>query len=84
MVTKQYLSKVCFAFLGLTVAFVIALIYWLCQNHPELITTTSTTPPFQNYVLEDLDFKMAENGCLVEPLVGDGYCDDEANNAECD
>ena len=80
MATKQYLSKVCFAFLSLIVAFVIALIFWLCQSHQEL----STTSPFHNSDLEDLDFKMAENTCLVEPLVGDGYCDDEANNAECD
>ena len=67
MVTKQYLSKVCFAFLGLTVAFVIALIYWLYQGHQE----HSTTPTFQN---SDMDtFEMGpENSCFVEPWVGAG------------
>ena len=75
MATKQYSSKVCYVFSGLTIAFVIALIYWVYQEKD-----ISTTPTFQN---SDLKVN-TETNCMVEPLVGDGYCDDEANNAECD
>ena len=79
METKQYLHKVCYGFSSLTVAFVIALIYWLYQGHQE----HSTTPTFQNSDMDTFEIG-PENSCLVEPWIGDGYCDDAANNAECD
>ena len=75
MATKQYSSKVCYVFSGLTIAFTIAIIYWVYQEKD-----ISTTPTFQN---SDLKVN-TETNCKVEPLVGDGYCDDEANNVECD
>ena len=74
---RQFLFKVLYAFLSLTLALVIAIIVWMVNGKSE----NSTTPRFQNSGSDTLD--MPEDKCLVEPLVGDGYCDFEANVEAC-
>ena len=58
---------------------VISLTYWFYMKSHQ---ANSTSPTFQNSEIDAYD--ISANGCLVESLVGDGYCDDEANNAKCD
>ena len=76
---RQFLFKVLCVFLSLTLAFVIALIVWMVNGGPE---ESTTHPLFQNSGSDTLE--MLEDICLVEQLVGDGYCDDEANHSGCD
>ena len=73
LATKSYLSRVCYAFLGLTIAFVLVFIFW---------TNKRSNPEFAVPPPSTLDTK-DNNTCPVWSLVGDGYCDDEANIAEC-
>ena len=75
MATKTVLC----VFLSLTLALVIAFIVWMVNGGPE---ESTTHPLFQNSGSDTLE--MLEDICLVEQLVGDGYCDDEANHSGCD
>ena len=74
---RQFLFQVLYVFLCLTLALVIAIIVWMVNGGPKESTTL-----FQNSDSDTLE--MPEDICLVEPLVGDGYCDDEANHSGCD
>ena len=68
----SYLSKVCYTFLGLTFACALVFIaFWSNQSDEE--TQFSKTPPSTK----------DNNTCPVLSLVGDGYCDDEANVPYC-
>ena len=70
---KSYLSRVCYVFLGLTIGFVLVFIFWANnRSKPEFAVPPPST----------LDTK-DNNTCPVWSLVGDGYCDDEANIAKC-
>ena len=72
---KSYLFKVCFVFHGLTFAFVFVFIFWTKLNKTSsefAIPTPSTLGSKDNTT------------CPVWSLVGDGYCDDEANTPECE
>ena len=69
---KSYLSKVCYVFLGLTIAFVLVFIFWTHQSNKR-----SGPKPPSTLVTKD------NATCPVLSLVGDGYCDDEANIVEC-
>ena len=73
---KTYLSKVCYVFLGLTIAFVAVFIFW---THHQSNKSSEPKPPS---TLDTKDNKDNTN-CPVWSLVGDNYCDDEANIAEC-
>ena len=73
---KSYLSKVCYVFFGLTIAFVLVFIFWTNQSNKRLESEFAIPPPS---TLDTED----NNTCPVWSLVGDGYCDDEANIAEC-
>ena len=79
MAPKQKCKLFNFAFAGLTMAFVITLIYWLYSHLDHSPSSTIQTSEIDMY-----EYEKSETACLVEPLVGDGYCDDEANNVECD
>ena len=65
-------------FFSLIVAYVIAHIIYCFTTHQ------SKTPTFshQNSDADVLEIQ-PDIVCPVEPLVGDGYCDDEANTSEC-
>ena len=78
--SKQFVSKVCYVFLSLTLAFVVALIFWTTQSNQK--DDFADTQPFRNSNPETLE--TLESVCLVEALLGDGFCDDEANTSECD
>ena len=69
---KSYLSKVCYVFLGLTIAFVLVFIFWTHQSNKR-----SGPKPPSTLVTKD------NATCPVLSLVGDGYCDDEANIVKC-
>ena len=73
---KFYLSKVCYVFLGLTIAFVLVFIFWTNQSNKRLESEFAIPPPS---TLDTED----NNTCPVWSLVGDGYCDGEANVPEC-
>ena len=75
---RQFLFKVLYVFLSLTLALVIAIIVWMVNGKKE----STTHPLFQNSGSDTLE--IPEDICLVEPLLGDGYCDDEANHSGCD
>ena len=74
---KSYFSKVCYVFLGLTIAFVLIFIFWTNQSNKSSESEFVIPPPSTLYRAED------NTTCPVWSLVGDGYCDDEANIAEC-
>ena len=77
-ITKPFLSKVCYVFLGLTFAFILVSIIWKIQ---------SKTSSESGFVIPPADADTLEvksnQTCPVWSLVGDGYCDDEANIPEC-
>ena len=77
-ITKLFLSKVCYVFLGLTFAFILVSIIWKIQ---------SKTSSESGFVIPPADADTLEvksnRTCPVWSLVGDGYCDDEANIPEC-
>ena len=67
-----YLSKVCYTFLGLTiVCALVFIVFWSNQSNKE--SQFSKTPPSTKN----------KSTCPILSLVGDGYCDDEANIPEC-
>ena len=67
-----YLSKVCYTFLGLTiVCALVFIVFWSNQSNKE--SQFSKTPPSTK----------DKSTCPILSLVGDGYCDDEANIPEC-
>ena len=67
-----YLSKVCYSFLGLTiVCALVFIVFWSNQSNKE--SQFSKTPPSTK----------DKSTCPILSLVGDGYCDDEANIPEC-
>ena len=74
---RSFIAKILYVFCSLSVAFVIALIVWLLHGR-------NGQEPSQPFFQNDGILLGTENTCLVEPLVGDGYCDDAANNAVCD
>ena len=69
-------------FLGLTVTFAIVFAFWL-------IRTNSSGQSKARTEVDDLpDLPISENDTFVNTcprfeLIGDGYCDDEANTEEC-
>ena len=66
-----YLSKVCYTFLGLTiVCALVFIVFWSNQSNKE--SQFSKTPPSTKN----------KSTCPILSLVGDGYCDDEANIPE--
>ena len=71
---KSYLFKVCFVFHGLTFAFVFVFIFWTKLNKT---SSDFAIPPPSTLGSKD------NTTCPVWSLVGDGYCDDEANLPEC-
>ena len=73
---KSYLSEVCYAFLGLTIAFWLVFIFWTNQSN-KYSGSEYAIPPPSTLDTED------NTTCPVWSLVGDGYCDDEANIAKC-
>ena len=73
---KSYFSKVCYVFFGLTIAFVLVFIFWTNQSNKRLESEFAIPPPS---TLDTED----NNTCPVWSLVGDGYCDGEANVPEC-
>ena len=72
---KQFISKVCYVFLGLTFACVLAFIIWQTHFNQEskdkFVIPSATTQAYLN------------NTCPVWSLTGDNYCDDQANVPEC-
>ena len=74
---KSYLSKICYVFLGLTFAFCVAFIVLTNQKHARSESEFAIPPPL---TLGSKD----NTTCPVWSLVGDGYCDDEANTPECE
>ena len=77
-ITKLFLSKVCYVFLGLTLAFILVFIIWKIQSNKSS-ESGFVIPPHD---AETLEVKH-NNTCPVWSLAGDGYCDDEANVNEC-
>ena len=71
-----YLSKVCYVFFGLTIGFVLVFILWTNQSNKRSEYEFAIPPPA---TLDTID----NTSCPVWSLVGDGYCDDEANIVEC-
>ena len=71
-----YLFKVCYVFFGLTIGFVLAFILWANQSNKRSEYEFAIPPPS---TLDTIDYTT----CPVWSLVGDGYCDDEANIVEC-
>ena len=69
---KTYLSKV-YVFLGLTIGFVLVFIFW---THHQSNKSSRPKPPSTLGTKDNTT-------CPVWSLVGDNYCDDEANIAEC-
>ena len=76
---KSYLSKVCYVFFGLTIAFVLVFIFWKNQSNKRLESEFAMPPIPPPSTLDAKD----NNTCPVWSFVGDGYCDDEANVPEC-
>ena len=75
---KSYLSKVCYVFFGLTIAFVLVFIFWKNQSNKRLESEFAIPPIPPPSTLDAKD----NNTCPVWSFVGDGYCDDEANVPE--
>ena len=74
---NSYFSKVCSTFVGLTIAFILSFICWMIYGGGNNSDSEFAIPPPSTLGTKD------NNSCPVWSLVGDGYCDDEANIGEC-
>ena len=70
---KTFLTKVCYGFLALTLAFTIGVVFWGIQSQ-------NSNPDF---VIPETKVDTLNNTCPVWSLVGDNYCDDQAIKPEC-
>ena len=70
---KTFLTKVCYGFLALTLAFTIGVVFWGIQSQ-------NSNP---NFVIPETKVDTLNNTCPVWSLVGDNYCDDQAIKPEC-
>ena len=76
-ISKPFLSKVCYVFLGLTFAFILVFIIWKIQSKNSSGSGFAIPPA-------DKDTLEVKNNytCPVWSMVGDGHCDDVVNNLE--